>query len=252
MADDKTPALPSPDPVAEGPAQLPGVSPRKVDARAMKAFAHPLRMSIYAHLTDVGSATATALAKHLDESTGQTSYHLRQLEKHGFVEEDTGRGSGRERWWKPIGFAVPTYDLAQDEANKPAVQAMLQASLNQRAAALARWLSVETHEKREWIEASIDSTSTRELTAAQTRALTEELMTVIDRHLGTSEQEHTLPDGMSEGGATGQAPGGSATAGADGPSADGPAPGEGSPAGTRRVRLYLSVFPLVTDADTTT
>ncbi|MGD6980722.1 MULTISPECIES: winged helix-turn-helix domain-containing protein [Citricoccus] len=222
---------PSPDPVADGPAQLPGVAPRKVDARAMKAFAHPLRMSIYSHLTDVGSATATALARHLDESTGQTSYHLRQLEKHGFVEEDTGRGSGRERWWKPVGFAVPTYDLAQDEANRPAIQALLQASLDQRAAALGRWLSVENHEDREWIEASIDNTTTRELTAAQTRALTEELMTVIDRHLGRPGD----PSGAD----------GDAGAPPDRPTSD-----EDPAAQTRRVRLYLSVFPLAAD-DTT-
>lgn len=229
-APDGGPASGSPDPVAAGPAELPGVAPRKVDAQSMKAFAHPLRMAIYAHLTDVGAATATALGRHLGESSGQTSYHLRQLERHGFVEEDTGRGSGRERWWKPIGFAVPTYDLAQDEANKPAIQAMLQASLNQRAAALARWLSVETHEDREWIEASIDNTSSQELTATQTRAMTEELMSVIDRYMKTPAPG----EGEAE-----SAP-------------DGPASGEEASSKTRRVRLYLSVFPLPADPEATT
>lgn len=209
--------LHSPDSVAAGPAELPGVAPRKVDAQSMKAFAHPLRMAIYAHLTDVGSATATALGRHLGESSGQTSYHLRQLEKHGFVEEDTGRGSGRERWWKPIGFALPTYDLAQDESNRPAIHAMLQAQLNQRATTLARWLSVEHEEDREWIEASIDTTSTRELTAAQTRELTEELMTVIDRYMRQLGDQPATER-----------------------------PQERS----RRVRLYLSVFPLPHGDDT--
>jgi DNA-binding transcriptional ArsR family regulator len=208
--------LPSPDPVADGPAELPGVAPRKVDAQSMKAFAHPLRMAIYAHLTDVGSATATALGRHLGESSGQTSYHLRQLEKHGFVEEDTGRGSGRERWWKPVGFALPTYDLAQDESNRPAIQAMLQTQLSQRMATLARWLSVEQDEDRQWIEASIDTTSTRELTAVQTRELTEELMAVIDKYMRKLE---------------------------------GPSPAEPTTEDVRRVRLYLSVFPLAASGD---
>lgn len=246
------PVQASPDPVNPGPAQLPGVSPRRVDARAMKAFAHPLRMAIYAHLNDVGSATATALARHLHESTGQTSYHLRQLEKHGFVEEDTGRGTGRERWWKPVGFSVPTYDLAQDEANKPAIQAMLQASLDQRARTLARWLSVETGEDPAWIQASVDNTSTRELTAAQARAMTEELMSVIERYMrspaedppGAVDARATDAAGPAEARPAGAEPAPVAT-GATGAEEAGPASGADQDAApTRRVRLYLSVFPL--------
>ena len=49
-----------------------------------------------------GPATATQLAARLEESSGATSYHLRQLEKYGFVEEDPTRGTGRERWWRRV------------------------------------------------------------------------------------------------------------------------------------------------------
>jgi len=51
-------------------------------------------------------ATATLLAKELGESTGSTSYHLRALARAGVIEEDTERGSGRERWWRrrPPGY----------------------------------------------------------------------------------------------------------------------------------------------------
>jgi hypothetical protein len=40
------------------------------------------------------------LAVRLGESSGATSYHLRQLSTFGFVEEVPGRGSRRERWWR--------------------------------------------------------------------------------------------------------------------------------------------------------
>jgi DNA-binding transcriptional ArsR family regulator len=73
-------------------------------------------MAMYAYLTDHGSATATSLARALDESTGQTSYHLRQLERHGLVEEDAGRGTGRERLWKSVGFRLDAEDFARDDA----------------------------------------------------------------------------------------------------------------------------------------
>jgi predicted ArsR family transcriptional regulator len=47
-----------------------------------------------------GPATATRLAQQLKLNTGATSYHLRQLAEHGFIEEDHERGDARDRWWK--------------------------------------------------------------------------------------------------------------------------------------------------------
>jgi DNA-binding transcriptional ArsR family regulator len=40
------------------------------------------------------------LAQRLGLSSGATSYHLRRLESGGFIEEDPGRGNGRDRWWR--------------------------------------------------------------------------------------------------------------------------------------------------------
>src|SRR5918992_3582531 len=40
------------------------------------------------------------LAARHGESTGATSYHLRMLARYGFVEDDPGHDSGRERWWR--------------------------------------------------------------------------------------------------------------------------------------------------------
>jgi DNA-binding transcriptional ArsR family regulator len=47
-----------------------------------------------------GPSTASRLARAIGESTGATSYHLRALAKAGVVEEEVGRGNGRERWWR--------------------------------------------------------------------------------------------------------------------------------------------------------
>lgn len=69
------------------------------DPAVLKAFAHPLRRRILATLRQ-GPASATTLAAELGVNTGATSYHLRELAKHGFVEEDAGLGHGKERWWR--------------------------------------------------------------------------------------------------------------------------------------------------------
>lgn len=72
------------------------------DSRTLKAVAHPLRMRLLGELRSHGPATATELAVRLGESSGSTSYHLRQLARYGFVEEDHGQRDRRERRWRAI------------------------------------------------------------------------------------------------------------------------------------------------------
>lgn len=66
----------------------------------LKALTHPVRVRMLGLLRVDGPATATTLAARLGINSGATSYHLRQLALHGFIEDDEGRGNGRERWWK--------------------------------------------------------------------------------------------------------------------------------------------------------
>src|ERR1700759_4388523 len=68
------------------------------DPRAMRALAHPVRMGLIEGLGD-GRLTATEAGERVGESPANTSFHLRQLAKYGFVEEAEG-GTGRRRPWK--------------------------------------------------------------------------------------------------------------------------------------------------------
>lgn len=226
MVERKTPAKNSSD-----EPENPDYMARLIDATAMKAFAHPLRMAMYDYLNDHGSATATMLAKHTGESTGQTSYHLRQLERHGFVAEDPAKGSGRERWWTALGFSVKGTELAQDSGTRPAVEAMLRNQVNQRVAAMQSWYEQAGSEDPRWVNASTESRVTATMTLAETQALKDALMTLVHEHTEAAR-------GRREG--TG-APAGPAD-GTAGDAADPDATGE-----TRRVRVYIDVFPLPGD-----
>ena len=86
----------------------PGVD-HVITTASLKSLAHPLRVRIYDELSAYGPMTASGLAERLGESSGSTSYHLRQLERTGLVREDTTRGKGRERWWErtPGSIAIP-------------------------------------------------------------------------------------------------------------------------------------------------
>ncbi|MFF5860634.1 helix-turn-helix domain-containing protein [Streptomyces sp. NPDC012751] len=69
-------------------------------ARNLRGIAHPLRVRMLTILRTEGPATATTLARRLDQNTGATSYHLRQLAEYGFIVEAPSRGGRRERWWQ--------------------------------------------------------------------------------------------------------------------------------------------------------
>ncbi|QGK69824.1 helix-turn-helix domain-containing protein [Allosaccharopolyspora coralli] len=71
-----------------------------LDAKRLRALAHPLRVRLLGALRLDGPATATALGARLGENSANTSWHLRQLADAGLVAEDTSRGNRRERWWQ--------------------------------------------------------------------------------------------------------------------------------------------------------
>ena len=97
-------------------------------------------MAMYDYLAEHGSATASQLGRHLGESSGQTSYHLRQLEKHGFVEDDPAHARGRERWWRAVGYSVDGRDMLRDPRTADAATALLQGVVAERAQVLSRWM----------------------------------------------------------------------------------------------------------------
>ncbi|MBC7300133.1 MAG: helix-turn-helix domain-containing protein [Nocardia sp.] len=100
------------------------VPPREItDPAALRALAHPLRQRILRVLAENGPATATALADRLDENTGATSYHLRQLAEHGFIEEAPELAKGKERWWRS-----PPKDLRYrlDKGQSPEMRELLE------------------------------------------------------------------------------------------------------------------------------
>jgi len=70
------------------------------DAASLRAIAHPLRLELLGRLRARGPATASELGRALGESSGSTSYHLRQLERFGFIEPDPDQPSRRDKIWR--------------------------------------------------------------------------------------------------------------------------------------------------------
>ncbi|QIM20430.1 helix-turn-helix transcriptional regulator [Phycicoccus sp. HDW14] len=75
----------------------------ELDARGMRALAHPVRVRILGELQRHGPATATRLSPVVGATPSVTSWHLRHLAEHGLVRDAATGGSGRERWWEAVG-----------------------------------------------------------------------------------------------------------------------------------------------------
>ena len=96
------------------------------DPKAIRALAHPVRLDLLELLVAISPATAAQCGRVLGVSQASCSFHLRQLEKYGFVE-DAGPGDDkRERRWRVVDrhLAVSTVGLdplAVQEFNRVAV-----------------------------------------------------------------------------------------------------------------------------------
>ncbi|MET9925783.1 MULTISPECIES: winged helix-turn-helix domain-containing protein [unclassified Streptomyces] len=97
-----------------------------LDAKGLRALAHPVRVQLVGLLRKYGPSTATRLAERLGVNSGTASYHLRQLGAAGFVEEDTERGNARERWWRSVHRTIWFNDPELAEREPEAALAYLQ------------------------------------------------------------------------------------------------------------------------------
>ena len=170
--------------MADGkPSAAPGG--RTPSPTALKAFTHPLRMAIFSELGRHGSATASQLARTLGESSGQTSYHLRQLERHGFVEDDPAHTGGRERWWRAVSFMLDDDDLEEHPETLEYYDLMIRHAISERAAAMTSWL--DQLDPKATGETGLLSQSSLELTEEEAKQLGEELTAVLRSYADLAE-----------------------------------------------------------------
>lgn len=145
---------------------------RRIESSALKGLAHPLRMAIYDALAKYGAQTATTLAGRLGESTGSTSYHLRQLARHDFIRQVKSGTGGREKWWEgiPGAVTVPSRNESRDSAAHAAADFVIREWNRSSARALEDFVIGSTDENRlsaEWLEAADITTSHLHLTSEQ-------------------------------------------------------------------------------------
>jgi DNA-binding transcriptional ArsR family regulator len=161
------------------------------DATGLKALAHPVRLRILGLLRLEGPATASGLADRLGLNSGATSYHLRHLERHGFVLEDAALGNGRDRWWRAAHGSTRTATTERTREEREATDAFGQAIALLHTEQLQRAVEERALLPEEWRAASILSDWQLRLTAARAQELTD----ALDRLVSTWDDDPADGDG---------------------------------------------------------
>jgi DNA-binding transcriptional ArsR family regulator len=155
----------------------------RLDARALRILAHPLRSRLLTALRLDGPATATSLARSLDTNTGATSYHLRRLAAVGLVEETEG-GHGRERRWAAAteSHAWTEHDLIGHPDGQAASDWLRRQYLGSFVDGYERWLEVQKDWPIEWRAAAESIDAAVRVTPDDLTALLGELSALFERY----------------------------------------------------------------------
>ena len=169
----------------------------ELDAEALKALAHPLRVQILRVLEQRDRASVTSLATELGETTAAVSYHLRQLARHGVVEqvptddpaEDDGAAGPRpvgrrQRWWRMAvdELHMDAVALTRAPDTREAFGFLAREAVAERARRLAHWFATATDWPQDWQRAATEMEVLLTLDASQTRALADDLKALVDRY----------------------------------------------------------------------
>jgi Helix-turn-helix domain len=175
--------------------EVPGRSVTRLsDPKALRAYAHPVRMKLIVALRTRGPLTATQAGRLLGESSGTCSFHLRQLARYGLVEE-TGGGTGREKPWR-----ATTTSTQWDEVQQTPEAAAAASMLNNVVAEwyfteLRRWLEVSAGETEQWQRAAFFGDRFLWVTADELTEVGRELLAVTDKYFERQTRPELRPPG---------------------------------------------------------
>jgi DNA-binding transcriptional ArsR family regulator len=150
-------------------------------AAGLRTLSHPTRLRMLRLLRLEGPATATRLAQQLKLNTGATSYHLRQLAEHGFIEEDTARGDARDRWWRAAHESTHAVLTACSDDEAETNEAYLRSVTLLYTETLMQYADERRYLPLPWQEASTTSDWLLRLTPTRAEQLLDALVQVIEQ-----------------------------------------------------------------------
>ncbi|SJM60835.1 regulatory protein, ArsR [Actinomycetales bacterium JB111] len=154
--------------------------PRLDDPARLRALAHPIRLRLIEELRDLGEATATDCARRVGESVASCSFHLRQLEKYGYVER-AGR-VGRNKPWRLVSTNITSRGSHDVPGSMTAVVELARTQLAHNLDAAHAAIDRSVDEPQDWVDATMISTSGVWLTPDEARDLSRRILRLVDEY----------------------------------------------------------------------
>ena len=167
---------------------------RLADAKALRAYAHPVRMKLIVALRTRGPLTATRAGRLLGESSGTCSFHLRQLAKYGLVEE-TGEGTGREKPWRATTTSTAWDDVQQDPEAAAAAGLLTEVLAEWYFVQLMQYLEVRPRDSEEWRRAAFIGDRFLWVTAEELAGIQRDINVVTDQYFERLVKPELRPPG---------------------------------------------------------
>jgi len=169
------------------------------DPRALRALAHAGRAKILERLTIYGPATATECAEEVGLSASACSYHLRLLQRYGFVDEahDEERTDGRERLWKAVvtSWRVEGLDDTDPQTMQSIDMALARVLLASSDERVLAWVDQSAQDGSDWHDASLISNNTLAATVEEVKRLQDQIHALLRPYQLGNRRPQDLPDG---------------------------------------------------------
>jgi predicted ArsR family transcriptional regulator len=168
---------------------------RLTNPRALRAYAHPVRMALVGLLRTEGPLTATRAAELLGESSGTCSFHLRQLARYGLVEE-AGGGTGREKPWRATTTSTAWDATGGGTPETAAAAGLLNTVIaEQYFEQLMRWLEASPDQPAEWQQAVQFGDRILYVTAEELEELSRRVRELVDEYFERQVRPELRPPG---------------------------------------------------------
>ena len=156
------------------------------DPRAMRALAHPVRLTILERLQRHGSVPVAELAANAGTTPSAAGRHLRQLAQHGLVVRSDGM-------WTAVGTGIH-FEPADDDASQAAYRALANQLFLRADELPRRWLAEdEPRLEGDWRRVSGLSNARMAMTVEEAEALDAEMERLLEPYVTRNDSD--VPEG---------------------------------------------------------